>query len=177
MKKTFKMLVLLVAAATLTFTACQKDDPTPDNNSTNPPSGGGEQTTNIMANTSWESHMENVLSYSGVAMNVTFDASLDFFDEINGEFFQYVNVDVPDFPALSQQIDETLPYTYVYYGDSCVLNFKYFDEEENDTVSFSSTLIYDKTEQTLTMDFDDDDMAQVLGTDIVVFHKRNTGSK
>lgn len=172
MKKTLKMMALLFVAATMTLTGCEKD-PQTDNGGNGGNGGNGTNTGNILARTTWESNIEDTIEYSGVQMELTFNATLDFFDEKNGELFQDIYLYVPIMPSASQSMNDTEPFTYVFAGDSCVMNFEYYDEDEGDTLNYSLTAKYNRSDESLTLDFNEPEMEQIIGTDKIVFHKRN----
>lgn len=166
MKASFKTLATLVVAATLAFAGCKKEkiEPiTPD-----PPEV--ETPVNIYEGTSWTAHLENIYYYQGMLqMNVSYVLSLDFFDSISGEMFHDLCVDVPDYPAASQSQYMTEEFTYSFSNDSVILHCQYYDEEQGDTTYYSYELVYDTVAKTLTMDFNDPEMEDIMGTTVVVF--------
>jgi len=102
-------------------------------------------------------------------MDVTYDLSLDFLDSVSGELFHDINIDVPDYPAASENQNMTEAFTYTFSNDSVILKCQYYDNELGDTAYYSYELVYDTVAKTLTLDFDDPDMEEIMGTSVVVF--------
>ena len=63
----------------------------------------------------------------------------------------------------------TEEFIYSFSNDSVVLNCRYIDEDTGDTLHYSYLLVYDSVDKTLTLDFDDSDMEDMMGTSEVVF--------
>ena len=166
MKATFKTLATLVVAATLTFAGCTKEKIHP----IVPDTPGEEPIENIFVGTSWTAHLENtyyqVQQGMNIQMDITYDLSLDFLDSTNAELFHDLYVYVPVYPAASQSQNMTETFHGTYISD-----------ETGDTLEYSYPLFYDKEANTLTLDFDDPDMDEVLGTSIVVFSKSEDAAK
>ena len=59
--------------------------------------------------------------------------------------------------------------TYTFSNDSVILKCHYYDDELGDTAYYSYELVYDTVAKTLTLDFDDPDMEEIMGTSVVVF--------
>ena len=166
------IIAILLVAATMAFAGCtEKEAITPIipdiPGHEDPPAE--EQVENILDGTSWTCHMENSTRMQGIPVNITYDAFLDFNDSVNGELFHDFYMEIPGYPQYSQSENYTEPFTYTYYGDSCVLSLSYFDAEENDTVHYSYSLTYDKDANTLTLKMNNADMSAMMGTDIMVF--------
>ena len=114
--------------------------------------------------------MENTYYYQGMLpMNVTYDLSLDFLDSVSGELFHDLVINVPDYPAASQNQNMTEAFTYTFSNDSVILKCHYYDDELGDTAYYSYELVYDTVAKTLTLDLDDPDMEEIMGTSVVVF--------
>ena len=165
MKTTLKTLATLVVAATFAFAGCEKEDnimpiipDTPEDDTVE----------NIFVGTSWTGRMENTYYYEGIQMDITYDLYLDFLDSTNAELFHDMYVYVPAYPAASQTQNMTETFTYTFTKDSVLLNGSYIDDETDDTLYYSYPLVYDKEANTLTIDFDDPDMLEMMGTTVVV---------
>lgn len=165
MKTSLKALATLVVAATFAFAGCEKEDnimpivpDTPEDDTVE----------NIFVGTSWTGRMENTYYYEGIQMDITYDLYLDFLDSTNAELFHDMYVYVPAYPAASQTQNMTETFTYTFTKDSVLLNGSYIDDETGDTLYYSYPLVYDKEANTLTIDFDDPDMLEMMGTTVVV---------
>ena len=166
MKTTLKTLAIVTVAASLAFAGCKKEKVEP----VTPETPEVETPENIYEGTSWIAHMENTYYYQGMLqMDVTYDLSLDFLDSVSGELFQDIVIDVPDYPAASQNQNMTEAFTYTFSNDSVILKCQYYDDELGDTAYYSYELVYDTVAKTLTLDFDDPDMEEIMGTSVVVF--------
>ena len=166
MKTTLKTLAIVTVAASLAFAGCKKEKVEP----VTPETPEVETPENIYEGTSWIAHMENTYYYEGMLqMDVTYDLSLDFLDSVSGELFQDIVIDVPDYPAASQNQNMTEAFTYTFSNDSVILKCQYYDDELGDTAYYSYELVYDTVAKTLTLDFDDPDMEEIMGTSVVVF--------
>ena len=174
MKSTLKTLATLVVAATFAFAGCEKDNITP----IVPDTPDEETPVNIYAGTSWTAHLENTYYYEGfLRMDIDYRLSLDFLDSVRGELFHDINIDVPDYPAASQNQNMTEEFTYTFGKDSVVLYLTYVDDETGDTIDYNYVLPYDKEANTLTLVYNDPDMAEICGTDTVVFTQVETPAK
>ena len=174
MKSTLKTLATLLVAATFAFAGCEKDNITP----IVPDTPDEETPVNIYAGTSWTAHLEHTYYYEGfLPMDIDYSLSLDFLDTVKGELFHDVYIDVPDYPAASQSFNETEEFVYTFSDDSVVLNCQYYDAESGDTVDYSYVLVYDTVAKTLTLDFGDPEMAEMIGTTMVVFTQEETSAK
>ena len=169
MKATLKTLATLAVAATLSFAGCQKEKIQP----IVPDTPEEEPIENVFVGTSWTGHLENTYFYQeqgmSIQMDVTYDLSLDFLDSTNAELFHDMYVYVPAYPAASQSQNMTETFTYTFSKDSVFLNGTYTNSETGETFEYSYSLVYDKEANTLTLDFDEPDMAEVMGTSVVVF--------
>lgn len=166
MKTTLKTLAIVTVAASLAFAGCKKEKIEP----VTPETPEVVTPENIYEGTSWIAHMENTYYYQGMLqMDVTYDVSLDFLDSVSGELFQDIAIDVPDYPAASQNQNMTEAFTYTFSNDSVILKCQYYDDELGDTAYYSYELVYDTVAKTLTLDFDDPDMEEIMGTSVVVF--------
>lgn len=166
MKTTLKTLAIVMVAASLAFAGCKKEKVEPDT----PETPEVEKPVNIYAGTSWTTHMEHTYYYQGaVRMDITYDLALDFLDSVSGELFHDVTVAVPNYPTASQGYTTTEEFTYTFSNDSVVLNCSYFDEDSGDTVEYAYVLVYDTVAKTLTLNFDDPDMEEMMGTSVAVF--------
>ena len=166
MKTTLKTLAIVTVAASLAFAGCKKEKVEP----ITPETPEVETPVNIYAGTSWIAHMENTYYYQGMLpMNVTYDLSLDFLDSVSGELFHDLVINVPDYPAASQNQNMTEAFTYTFSNDSVILKCHYYDDELGDTAYYSYELVYDTVAKTLTLDLDDPDMEEIMGTSVVVF--------
>lgn len=166
MKTTLKTLAIVTVAASLAFAGCKKEKIEP----LTPVTPEVETPENIYVGTAWTAHLENTYYYQGMLpMNITYDLSLDFLDSVSGELFHDVLIDVPDFPSASQSTSMTEEFIYSFSNDSVVLNCRYIDEDTGDTLDYSYLLVYDSVDKTLTLDFGDPDMEDMMGTSEVVF--------
>ena len=171
MKATLKTLATLVVAATLSFAGCTKEKIQP----IVPDTPEEEPIENVFVGTSWTAHLESTYYQMqqgmNIQMDITYDLSLDFLDSTNAELFHDMYVYVPAYPSASQSQNMTEVFTYTFSKDSVFLNGTYTDSETGETFEYSYPLVYDKEANTLTLDFDDPDMDEVMGTSVVVFTK------
>ena len=166
MKTTLKTLAIVTVAASLAFAGCKKEKVEP----VTPETPEVETPENIYEGTSWIAHMENTYYYEGMLqMDVTYDLSLDFLDSVSGELFHDLVINVPDYPSASQNQNMTEAFTYTFSNDSVILKCHYYDDELGDTAYYSYELVYDTVAKTLTLDLDDPDMEEIMGTSVVVF--------
>ena len=178
--KFIKPIAILLVAATVAFAGCtEKDEITPitPDMPVTPDTPEEDTVENILNGTSWTCHLENSTYMQGIRMNITYDVFLDFNDSVNGELFHDIYYEIPAYPQYSQGSKYTDSFNYTYYGDSCVLTCSYIDIETGDTSAYGYTLTYDKEAGTLTLDFDNADMLDMMGTDIVVFHPLSYAAK
>ena len=171
MKSTIKPLATLFVAATFAFAGCEKEDNvtpiTPDTPEEETPE-------NIYVGTSWAAHLENDFTMQQQGMNIdmeiTYDLYLDFLDSTHAELFQDLFVYFPTYPDASQSENYTEEFIYTFSEDTVVLHGTYVDEETGDTIAYTFELPYDKEAKTLTIDFEDPDMAEIMGTSVVVLN-------
>ena len=168
MKTTLKTLATLVVAATFAFAGCEKDNIVP----IVPDTPEDDTVENIFVGTSWTGRLENTYYFQeqgmNIQMDITYDLFLDFLDSTNAELFHDLYVYVPAYPSASQSQNETEYYTYTFTKDSVYLNGSYVNEETGDTMYYSYPLFYDKEANTLTLDFEDPDMLETMGTTVIV---------
>ena len=171
MKKTFSFFAIVMACLlTFSLSSCKKDPVTPPTNQ-NP---GGEEPqveTLKLDNTSWTSALQSTMTMQGVTMNLDLDASLDFQDATNGEFYMLVNIEVPAMPSASQHQDITYLFTYTVKDNIISITYEYEDPETHETETYTDELTYNPEEQTITMYFNDAEMEEMFGTDKLVFTK------
>ena len=169
MKTSLKTLATLFVAATFAFAGCEKED-----NITPivPDTPEDDTVENIFVGTSWMGRLENTYYYQeqgmSIQMDITYDLFLDFLDSTNAELFHDFYVYIPAYPSASQSENYTESFTYTFTKDSVFLNGNYIDDETGDTLSYSYPLVYDKDANTLTLDFDDPSMLEMMGTTVIV---------
>ena len=161
MKKLFVMLFVTTMAL---MAACEKDDDTVQN----PPQDRSE----MLANTSWQSHLQNTYTYSGVDMLLDLNTMLDFVDRTSGSMFMDLNVTVPSLPSYpGQNTNESWDFTYTFDGTNIVMTQSYVDDQTGETESSSDTLIYNASNETITFEVNDQEMVDMFGTDVLVFER------
>ncbi len=159
-----KLFVMLFVATMALMAACEKDDDTVQN----PPQDRSE----MLANTSWQSHLQNTYTYSGVDMLLDLNTMLDFVDRTSGSMFMDLNVTVPSLPSYpGQNTNESWDYTYTFDGTIIVMTQSYVDDQTGETESSSDTLIYNASNETITFDMNDQEMVEMFGTDVLVFER------
>ena len=171
MKATIKTLATLLVAATFAFAGCEKED----NVTPIVPDTPEEETPeNIYVGTSWSARLENnyTMQQQGfdIDMELTYDIYLDFLDSTHAELFHDLYVYVPAYPAASQSDNMTEELTYSFSHDSVFFNATYVDEESGEAYEYGYVAIYDTVAKTLTMDYDDPEMEEMMGTSIIVFN-------
>lgn len=171
-KRTFnKIFAMLIMASALTFTfsSCEKDNNDPANQQQ-----GVEEpavlTAQDLAGTSWLCSMQNSTVYQGIAMDVSFDGTLDFLDTENGEQFWMVSIEIPAYPAANQTMDETWDFTYTVNGNKILIT-EYYTDENGEEASETTEYVYDAATQTITHDTEDPDMQAMMGTTVYTFTK------
>ena len=159
-----KLFVMLFVATMALMAACEKDDDTVQN----PPQDRSE----MLANTSWQSHLQNTYTYSGVDMLLDLNTMLDFVDRTSGSMFMDLNVTVPSLPSYpGQNTNESWDYTYTFDGTIIVMTQSYVDDQTGETEPSSDTLIYNASNETITFDMNDQEMVEMFGTDVLVFER------
>lgn len=159
-----KLFVMLFVATMALMAACEKDDDTVQN----PPQDRSE----MLANTSWQSHLQNTYTYSGVDMLLDLNTMLDFVDRTSGSMFMDLNVTVPSLPSYpGQNTNESWDFTYTFDGTNIVMTQSYVDDQTGETESSSDTLIYNASNETITFDMNDQEMVEMFGTDVLVFER------
>lgn len=159
-----KLFVMLFVATMALMAACEKDDDTEQN----PPQDRSE----MLANTSWQSHLQNTYTNSGVDMLLDLNTMLDFMDRTSGSMFMDLNVTVPSLPSYpGQNTNESWDFTYTFDGTNIVMTQSYVDDQTGETESSSDTLIYNASNETITFDVNDQEMVEMFGTDVLVFER------
>ena len=159
-----KLFVMLFVATMALMAACEKDDDTEQN----PPQDRSE----MLANTSWQSHLQNTYTSSGVDMLLDLNTMLDFVDRTSGSMFMDLNVTVPSLPSYpGQNTNESWDFTYTFDGTNIVMTQSYVDDQTGETESSSDTLIYNASNETITFDMNDQEMVEMFGTDVLVFER------
>lgn len=159
-----KLFVMLFVATMALMAACEKDDDTAQN----PPQDRSE----MLANTSWQSHLQNTYTHSGVDMLLDLNTMLDFVDRTSGSMFMDLNVTVPSLPSYpGQNTNESWDFTYTFDGTNIVMTQSYVDDQTGETESSSDTLIYNASNETITFDVNDQEMVEMFGTDVLVFER------
>lgn len=159
-----KLFVMLFVATMALMAACEKDDDTVQN----PPQDRSE----MLANTSWQSHLQNTYTNSGVDMLLDLNTMLDFVDRTSGSMFMDLNVTVPSLPSYpGQNTNESWDFTYTFDGTNIVMTQSYVDDQTGETESSSDTLIYNASNETITFDMNDQEMVEMFGTDVLVFER------
>jgi len=159
-----KLFVMLFVATMALMAACEKDDDTVQN----PPQDRSE----MLANTSWQSHLQNTYTSSGVDMLLDLNTMLDFVDRTSGSMFMDLNVTVPSLPSYpGQNTNESWDFTYTFDGTNIVMTQSYVDDQTGETESSSDTLIYNASNETITFDVNDQEMVEMFGTDVLVFER------
>lgn len=172
MKNALKTIATIAVAATMTLAGCEKiDDVVP----IVPSTPEEEPIENIFDGTAWVAHMENTYYYEGIQMDLTLDLSLDFLDTVNAEILNDLLVYLPAYPTASQRESMTETFTYTYTKDSVFLVGISYGEEGDTIGEYCLGMAYDKEANTLTVDYNDEDLLDMMGSDIVVFTPRDMG--
>lgn len=161
-----KLFVMILVASMATMVACKKDDPKPEQ------PAQPQDRSEMLANTSWQSNLQNTYLYSGVEMLLDLNTMLDFKDRTSGSMFMDLNVTVPSMPDYpGQNNNESWDFTYTFDGTNLVMTQSYVDEQTGETVSSSDTLIYNADNETISYDMNDQEMEELFGTDELVFER------
>ena len=174
MKKSIKFFAMLLMATVLTFSlnSCKDEpvEPTQQQQGNETPDTPEPQ--NNFNGTSWFSTLNTSTTYQGVQMNISLDADLDFIDGSTGELYMNVYVELPLMPSMNQELDESQTFTYTVNGNIISITYQYEDQETGETTTYTDDLVYDPASETITYDMNDADMESLLGTDVIVFSKR-----
>lgn len=161
-----KLFVMFLVASMATMVACKKDDPKPEQ------PAQPQDRSEMLANTSWQSTLQNTYNYSGVEMLLELTTMLDFKDRTNGSMFMDLNVTVPSLPDYpGQNNNESWNFTYTFDGSNLVITQTYVDDQTGETESWGDTLIYDSENETIMYDMNDQEMEEMFGTDELVFER------
>jgi len=161
-----KLFVMILVASMATMVACKKDDPKPEQ------PAQPQDRSEMLANTSWQSNLQNTYLYSGVEMLLDLNTMLDFKDRTNGSMFMDLNVTIPSMPDYpGQNNNESWDFTYTFDGTNLVMTQSYVDDQTGETESWGDTLIYDSENETIMYDMNDQEMEEMFGTDILVFER------
>lgn len=161
-----KLFVMILVASMATMVACKKDDPKPEQ------PAQPQDRSEMLANTSWQSTLQNTYNYSGVEMLLELTTMLDFKDRTNGSMFMDLNVTVPSMPDYpGQNNNESWDFTYTFDGTNLVMTQSYVDDQTGETESSSDTLIYNSENETIMYDMNDQEMEELFGTDELVFER------
>lgn len=172
MKTIQKTIATILVASVFALTGCGKENIQPFE-PVEP-----DTIENIYEGTAWTAHLENTYNYDGVLrMDLTYDVSLDFLDSVSGELFHEFYIDIPSHPSASQYEAISESFTYTFHDDTVILNCVATDDETGEEVEYSYSLRYDKDANTLTLDFDDENMTELMGTSVMVFTKRDLPAK
>lgn len=161
-----KLFVMFLVASMATMVACKKDDPKPEQ------PAQPQDRSEMLANTSWQSTLQNTYNYSGVEMLLELTTMLDFKDRTNGSMFMDLNVTVPSLPDYpGQNNNESWDFTYTFDGSNLVITQTYVDDQTGETESWGDTLIYNSENETIMYDMNDQEMEELFGTDELVFER------
>ncbi len=156
---------MFLVAAAVTLSGCKDDEPTLPEQPPQQPQNSSE-----LVGTTWEANLENDFAYQGVTMHIDLLSMLDFTELTKGELFMDINITVPAIPGYPpQHQSETEEFSYTFDGSNLLLTQSYTNEQTGQTTSYDIKTVYDKQAETITVDFDDDEMAAIMGTDIIVF--------
>ena len=165
MKHAKKLLAMFLVAAAVTLSGCKDDEPTQPEQ---PPQQ--QQNSSELVGTTWEANLENDFTYQGVTMHIDLLAMLDFTELTKCELFMDLNLTVPAIPSYPpQHQSETEEFSYTFDGSNLLLTQSYTNEQTGQTETYSYNAVYDSNAETITLDFDDDEMVAMMGTDIIVF--------
>lgn len=161
-----KLFVMFLVASMATMVACKKDDPKPEQ------PAQPQDRSEMLANTSWQSTLQNTYNYSGVEMLLELTTMLDFKDRTSGSMFMDLNVTIPSMPDYpGQNNNESWDFTYTFDGTNLVMTQSYVDDQTGETESWNDTLIYDSENETIMYDMNDQEMEEMFGTDELVFER------
>lgn len=160
MKSMRKILAFFMMAATISMVSCKSDD----EEKPEPPARD-------LTGTAWECEMNGTYTQQGITMNIGFLSMIDFIDNQNGELFYNIDVTVPQYPSANQSFDMTEVFTYTMTGNALTLVATGSDPETGEPYTTEYKATYNADDNTIVFDFDDDDMAQILGSDVVIYHE------
>ena len=161
MKATRNILVMLIAAAIMTFAACGEKEPEPQPQPT--------LHNYDLSGTTWESHIVSTYMYMGtIEMDIDQLYSLDFTNDTAGEMFVDVSMEMPSYPAGNQTQNYTEPFTYKF--DGTILTLTVVD----DTSTYTDQYNYDRENNTFWQEIPNEsyqgiNMRELYGTDRIVY--------
>ena len=175
MKNVMKTSAVVMLAVAMAMVGCKKEKVEPSS----PGTPEVPVVENIFAGTSWLASVENsgTISEQGynILFHVVYDASLDFIDTVNVEYYNSITVDYPGYPVPPQSYDMTYSSSYSYAGgDTVMMYLNWEDEETGETGVDTTVLVYDKQAKTLTLFIDDPESAEILDATELVFTQVNT---
>lgn len=160
MKSMRKILAFFMMAATISMVSCKSDD----EEKPEPPARD-------LTGTAWECEMNGTYTQQGITMNIGFLSMIDFIDNQNGEQFYNIDVTVPQYPSANQSFDMTEVFTYTMTGNALTLVATGSDPETGEPYTTEYKATYNADDNTIVFDYDDDQMAEILGSDVVVYHE------
>lgn len=160
MKSMRKILAFFMMAATISMVSCKSDD----EEKPEPPARD-------LTGTAWECEMNGTYTQQGITMNIGFLSMIDFIDNQNGELFYNIDVTVPQYPSANQSFDMTEVFTYTMTGNALTLVATGSDPETGEPYTTEYKATYNADDNTIVFDYDDDQMAEILGSDVVVYHE------
>lgn len=160
MKSMRKILAFFMMAATISMVSCKSDD----EEKPEPPARD-------LTGTAWECEMNGTYTQQGITMNIGFLSMIDFIDNQNGELFYNIDVTVPQYPSANQSFDMTEVFTYTMTGNALTLVATGSDPETGEPYTTEYKATYNADDNTIVFDYDDDQMAEILGSDIVIYHE------
>ena len=164
MKKHRITLSFLVAFAMVAMVSCEKD-PEPTNQTDQP--DGPTPPAIELANSSWNTSLENDFAYGSYNMHSEFMSMLDFMNDTCGELFVQITISVPSNPAIAPQNTEyTYPFTYKMTGNDLVLNYHWVDPEDNHEYNWHEDAVYNPETGKIILDMNDEDFDMYLGTSV-----------
>ena len=162
MKKTKQFVALFFVAAMMTLAGCGKENNTNNNSEPQPqPRPAGIS----LAGTSWECDIETDYYQQGIQIFVNAQFIMDLNDDVNGEMFVDMTMEVPVYPQANQHQTTTEPMTSYFYNNTMTLTSTGDDAVEGD----AGTMTYHPEDTTFHMIVDDAEAAEILG-DEMIFH-------
>ena len=171
MKKTMRLMAMLLMAATMMFAACDKDDDGTTGGGSNPQPTPQPQQKELVG-TSWLGTAGNSFSYQSITMNYNAQFTMDFLTDTTGEMFADLTVEVPVMPSANQHQTETSAFTYTFDGTNLILT---------DESGIGDTLTYNASDNTIIMNIPAEageafaemglTIEDVLGSDKIVFNQ------